>query len=100
MIRSTPSMSRISTAPRWSRFRYLSPAHLLADEPAVIGVAGEIRAVAIRDGERRSRWNTLSRDVVSEPIEAESRDDDAAHAAIVAVERQRKLNDVPAGRQT
>ena len=97
MIRSTPLMSRISTAPRWSRFRYLSTAHLFADKPAVIGVAGEIRAIAIRDGERCSRWNTLSRDVVSEPIQAETRYDDAAHPTIVAVERQRKLNDLAAG---
>ena len=68
--------------------------HLYADEPVVIRVAREIRAVAIRDGERSSRWNTLSRDVISEPIQAETRYNDAAHPTIVAIERQRKLNDL------
>jgi hypothetical protein len=72
-------------------------AHLFADEPAVIGVTGKISAVAIRDGERCSRRDTLSRDVVGEPIEAESGYNYAAHAAVVAVERQRKMKDLAAG---
>ncbi len=61
-----------------------------------MGVAGEISAVAVRDGERGSFRNTLSSDVVSEPIEAETRYDDTTHAAIVSVKRQHKLNDLPA----
>src|SRR6266404_3806366 len=81
-------------------FQVFVTGHLGTDEPVVIGVAGEINAVAVRDGERGSFRNTLSSDVVSEPIEAKTRHNDAAHAAIVAVERQRKLNDFPAGRQT
>jgi hypothetical protein len=55
-------------------------------------IAGKVSPVAVRDGERSSFRNPLSSDVVSEPIQAESRNDDAAHTAIVAVERQRKLN--------
>ena len=61
-----------------------------------MGVAGKISAVAVRNGERSSFRNTLPGDIVSEPIQAETRYDDAAHAAIVAVERQRELNDLPA----
>jgi len=75
----------------------MTPGHLCADEPVVMGVAGEINAVAVRDGERGSFRSALSSDVVSEPIQAQTRYDDAAHAAIVAVERQRKLDDVPVG---
>jgi len=60
-------------------------------------VAGEISAVAVRNGERSSFRNTLPSDVVSEPIQVETRYDDAAHAAIVAVERQSELEDVSAG---
>ena len=78
-------------------FRYLSRGHLRADELVVVGVAGEIGAVAIRDGQRGSRRGALLSEIVGEPIEAESRDDDAAHPAVVAVERQRKLNDLTAG---
>src|SRR4030081_2847564 len=81
-------------------FQVFLAGHLCPDEPAVFRVAGEINAVAVRDGERGSFRNTLSSDVVSEPIEAKTRHNDAAHAAIVAVERQRKLNDFPVGCQT
>src|ERR1700754_4772730 len=74
--------------------------HLRADEPVVLGVTREIGAVAIRDGKRGSLRNTLLRDVVREPIEAETRHDETARAAIVAIKRQRKLNDLDAGCQT
>src|SRR5258708_2240374 len=65
-----------------------------------MGVAREVSTVAVRDGERGSFRNTLSSDVVSEPIQAENRYDDATHAPIVAIEGQRKLNDVAAGQST
>jgi len=44
-----------------------------------MGVAGEINAVAVRDGERGSFRNTLSSDVVGEPIQTKRRYDDAAN---------------------
>ena len=56
--------------------------HLSADEAAIVGIAGEVSAVAIRDGERGSRRDALSGDVVGEPIQAETRDNDAAHPTI------------------
>ncbi len=73
--------------------------HLSADKSPVVRIASEISAVAIRDRERGSCRNTFLGDVVSEPVQTETRDDNAAHASIVAVERQRELNDVFAGRQ-
>ena len=81
-------------------FQEFFAGHLCADEPSVIGVAGEVSALAVRDGERGSWRNTLPSDVVSEPIQVEERYDNATHATIVAVERQRKLDDVPARRET
>ncbi len=74
--------------------------HLPADEPLVVWVACEDRAVAICNGERGTRRDTLPRDVVGEPIQAESGYDDAAHAAIGAIERQHKMKDVAAGFST
>lgn len=74
--------------------------HLCTDEPVVVGIAGEIGSVAVRDGERGSFRGSLLSDVVGEPLQAETRNDDAAHTPIVVVERQRKQYDFSAGRQT
>jgi hypothetical protein len=70
--------------------------HLCTDEPVVVRVASQIGAVAVGDGERVAFRNTLSSDVVGEPIQAETCDDDAAHIPIVGVERQRELNGLSA----
>src|SRR3984893_2076924 len=81
-------------------FQIFLARHLCADEMVVMGVAGKVSPVAVRDGERGSFRNPLWSDVLGEPIQAESRNDDAIHAAIVAVERQRKLNGFSAGQST
>ena len=83
-----------------TEFPVFASGQLPADEPAIVGITGEVHAVAVGDGERGSRRSTFLGDVVSEPIQAERRDDDATHATIVAVEGQRKLNDLPGNRQT
>ena len=52
------------------------------DEPVVMGVAREISAVAVRDGERGSRRRTFLGNVVGEPIQAETRHDRAVQTAV------------------
>src|SRR5271168_1947069 len=56
---------------------------LPADKLSVVGITGEIRAVAIRDGQRSSRWKVSLSNVVSKPIQAEGGDNNAAHVTIV-----------------
>jgi hypothetical protein len=68
-----------------AKYRIFVSGQLPANEPVVIGVASEVCAIAVRDGERGSSRSALPSDVVSEPIQAETRYDDAAHATIVAV---------------
>ena len=82
----------------WPRRRSLAGRkQFLADKLVVVGIAGKVGAITVGDGQRVSRWNIHLGDVVSQPIQVEARYNDAAHAAIVAVERQRELENVPGG---
>ncbi len=78
--------------------RVFANGQLLADVPAIIRIASETDAAAVRNGERGSLRNTFVCDVLTQPIETESRYDDTAHAVLVVVEWHRKVKDVKTAR--